>query len=41
MTPAQITTITFIILWLIEAHQNFKLKKMIREMLEGNDYDRW
>ena len=39
MTVAQLTTIIFAILYVIEATSNFRLRKMIRELLEDNNYD--
>ena len=34
MEEAQIVAIVFIVLFLVEAIENFKLKKLIREFLE-------
>lgn len=40
MTVAQLTTIIFAILYLYEAISNIRLKRMIRELLEGDSNDR-
>lgn len=40
MTVAQLTTIIFAFLYLNEAISNIRLKRIIRDLLEGDNNDR-
>ena len=41
MTVQQLVTIIFIVLYLIEAISNYRLKKMIKKICEDFNYDNW
>ena len=40
MTVSELTTIIFAILYIIEVISNYRLKKMLRELLEGDKVNR-